>query len=774
MSDAVDPLTLQATSPTQISGHAMSQQASSTMNQAQTSDAPKQQHSPLLRLPKDVFKCVLDHLDRDDAWSLKRLCRGFADSQAVGEALYRHPIQWEDVQNIKLHEWRYRPTGQARWQRFVDSITDANRHYVLKIAMTHWCSIADFQWMEKNLPNLASLDLSAIKDFVWTPEETWTWKELAAACPKLLERLKELEVTNWADYSVHSSVEYNYSWNDYRFKQKFRMSRRRDGGSVARMIFPQCKKLETLAIRERHSGYQTWNEWEVHQRVCCLADGITQNCPPTLHKLRVYDYTPFRCLVSFSEFTWSNISNVEIDLYKWIDERKDRALSHGLPLRVTQGFLRRPEEDEFIDKAYDQCSRNHMDLGAHIIQSTGGTFEDLLQSVRTIATIYPHITVKPVTIPGVVELQPFQLVALNQNHRRLGIAPGAPPPVDVTAKPEMQDILRWLAAQWHFKPIFVWGHLMCDAFPENLEPSGFMMGKPPPRPTIQKDDVLLRIFGMAVIFRTLNIPIRVSIGHRSNPSSPHGIDGSLLFGDFKTLVGQGLDRRELILPSQASFNLSNIAHMIDELIIEYPFDVPGVINSWTRDSSLRAVEESLFEREMVGWRRFWARYARQMKNLKKLTVHIPSKIYRDWGRCKGLHELLADDRWQMLEVKTKGSTFISLEDVPLGGLVPRSTRVPFVQRVFFRTDDAPLHHLQFTNPSLTSKERDETPITEEELDFDDTKGQPHRFFAELPDDRGVKRGLEVDGTPEDSVRKRARQMLNEQMNDIQGLLSLPM
>lgn len=214
------------------------------------------QSSPLLKLPDDIFKCVMDYLDRDAAWSLKRLCKGMANSDTVSQLLYRYPIQWSDVRDIKLGDWKYRSLGSTRWQNFKESINDSNRKYVYKLAMSHWASIDDFRWIEENLPSLTSLDISAIKDFVWTPEETWTWKMLAEACPKLFGRLDEVEVANWADYTAHSRIEYSYSYNDYRFKQKFRISRRRDGGSVANMIFPICTKLKTLGIRERYSGFQ--------------------------------------------------------------------------------------------------------------------------------------------------------------------------------------------------------------------------------------------------------------------------------------------------------------------------------------------------------------------------------------------------------------------------------------------------------------------------------------------------------------------------------------
>jgi hypothetical protein len=212
--------------------------------------------SPLLKLPDDVCKCGMDYLDGSGAWSLKQLCKGMASSETVNQSLYRYHLQLNDVHDMRLGDLKYRGIGLIRCDSFKASINDTNRNFVIKLALSHWSSIDDFRWMEENLPSLTCLDISAIKDFLWAPEETWTWKMMAEACPKLFGRLEELEVANWADYTAHSRVEYSYSYNDYRFKAKFRISRRRDSGSVAKMIFPICKMLKLLAARERYSGFQ--------------------------------------------------------------------------------------------------------------------------------------------------------------------------------------------------------------------------------------------------------------------------------------------------------------------------------------------------------------------------------------------------------------------------------------------------------------------------------------------------------------------------------------
>lgn len=720
-----------------------SRETSPTMSPGRDRDAPRQQTSQLLQLPNDIFKCVMDYLDRDAAWSLKRTCHGMANAKAVDELLLKYPIQWPDIKELKLHDWRYRSNGLLRWEHFKKCVTDANRNKIQKLAMSHWHSIADFKWIEENLPALHSLDISAIKDFVWTPEETWTWKELATTCPKLFERLDELEVANWADYTAHSRIEYSYSYNDYKFKQRFRISRRRDGGSVARMIFPQCKNLKTLAIRERYSGFHTWNEWEVHQRVCCLVDGVTKNCPPSLTKLRAYDYAPYRSLFSTNATNWSNITDVEIDLYSWMEDRRDRDFIGPVPYRIAQGSHHREEEgtkfkpslatltdtylDAFDDKTYEECSRDHLHLGSHVVQGAGASFEDLLQSLRTVITQYPRIRLKPINKPNTVVLQPFHLINVHQRrmHVNGNLQGGVVQHPDPVTNPEIQEALKWLATNWKFKPVLAWDNMMCDVFPANLEPS---------RTFLTKIDVLSRIHRMVFTLRSLGIPIRISIGDRSNSFPSSGLDGSLYFGDFKTFEGEGNQRRELLLPTQAAFNLSGIASMIDELIIQYPADVPGV-HGWLRSTKRPTPAEAiLFQREMVGWRRFWHRYARQLVNLKKLTAHIPNDIYDDWGKCQGLRELLSDERWQMLEVEERASDFgvfgscFSLANLCYN-FSRKHPRIKFVQRVFFR-DDNDVLKLNGPDPRLSEQELEEAQISDANIAFDEA--QPHRFWPEKP------------------------------------------
>ncbi|KAF2703207.1 hypothetical protein K504DRAFT_180555 [Pleomassaria siparia CBS 279.74] len=565
------------------------------------------QRSAFLRLPVDIFKCITDYLDRNVAWSLKRTCKGMSQSEVIGELLYRYPIQVDNVKDLRLGDWSYKPMGRQRWLKFQASINDSNRRHVQKLAMSHWCSIADFEWMQDNLPALTGLDLTAIKDFVWTPAETWTWKQLAEACPKLFARIEELEVSNWADFTAHSRIEYSYGYNDYRFKSKFRISRRRDGGSVAKMLFPVCTVLKTLGIREKNM-FHTWNEWEVHQRVCCLVDGIVNNTPKSLKKLRVHDYAPFRSLFSTDDSLslWENITEVEIGLHTWMEDRRERDMIGPIPYRVTPGRHHREEDEAFDDKTFDICERNHMKLGQRVVQGVSASFEDLLQNMRSIMKKYSNIHFKPISTLRNIVLHPFLLVNVAQ---RRGYGLGFPPAAvqvlnvntgvtaqrkDPVSSKDIQDTLCWLAEKCDWKPIFSWDSMMSDVFPLNLEPN---------RTLLPKADVMCRIQHMLKILRALDIPIRVSIGERSSTCPSTGLDGSLYFGDYKAQIGEEPEIQEILAPTQARFNLTFIAPLVDELFIQYPADVPSIVGWNPMTKHATEAETLLLTREMKGWRR---------------------------------------------------------------------------------------------------------------------------------------------------------------------------
>lgn len=432
---------------------------------------------------------------------------------------------------------------------------------------------------------------------------------------------------------------------------------------------------------------------------------------------------------------WEGLTHVEIGLYRWMEDRRDRDVIGPIPYRITQGHHHRDEEEAFDDKSFDTCERDHMALGNHVVQGVGASFEDLLQSLQTISKKYPKISIKPIRQLDNITLHPFHLVNVMQRRHHFGQSAQQTNDEalsDPSSKPQVQEALRWLAQKCDWKPTLSWDSMMCDVFPANLEPN---------RTFLPKAEVLSRIQTMVSTLRDLNIPIRVSIGDRAGTCPASGLDGSLYFGDYKTFTGENENKREVVLPTQASFNLMPIASMVDELTIQYPVDVPGV-SGWLRAAKRPTpAEKALMQREMVGWRRFWSRYAGQFKNLKKLTANVPNDIYEDWAKSE-LANLLSDDRWQMLEVEDQGGehglfgSYFPFSATSLRYSFPRKrSRSKFVQRVFFRLDDKPLP-LALPSTELSMQERDEKEITDEQIQ---DRGAPSHRFWTLEDEKGEKR-----------------------------------
>jgi hypothetical protein len=496
--------------------------------------------------------------------------------------------------------------------------------------------------------------------------------------------------------------------------------------------------------------------------VCCLVDGIQRYCPKSMTKLRVHDYAPYRSLFSTDATPWSQLTDVEIGLYSWMEDRRDRDVIGPIPYRITQGHHHRDEEDSFDDKSFEECKRDHMVLGNNVVQGVGASLEDLLQSLQTISKKYPSINIKPIRNLQNITLHPFHLVNVMQRRNPFGHLPqqnNGTVQNDPVSNEEVQKALRWLAQKCDWKPILAWDSMMCDVFPANLEPTRTFLPKP---------DVLSRIKTMVATLRSLNIPIRISIGDRTNTCPSSGLDGSLYFGDFKTFVGEDESKHEVLLPTQASFNLTAIAAMVDEITIQYPVDVPGV-SGWLRAAKRpTSAEKALMQREMIGWRRFWMRYAGQFSNLKKLTANVPSEIYEDWGNS-ALAPLLGDERWQVLEVQERGGeygffgSYFPFSSSSLRYISSRKRgRTKFVQRVFFRLDDQPLN-IGSVREGLEEKEAEEGEISEACIadSMSDTERAAHRFWPAVREERAKRKRVDNGVEEEDKDVKAKRLKVEE-------------
>ena len=280
-----------------------------------------------------------------------------------------------------------------------------------------------------------------------------------------------------------------------------------------------------------------------------------------------------------------------------MEERRD-SLLNIMPYRITAGGnARREAEGEFEDGNLETCQRNHMEVGQSVVQGANASLEELLLNVQTITQKYPHISVNLIEKERETVIQPFHLITATSRRSALFQPQQQNAPVDPITKEEVQDALRWLAEKCGWRPILSWDNLMSDVFPENLEPF---------RTFFPRDDLKPRVESMLKTLKSLGIPIRISIGERGNSCSSSALDGTFFFGDYKTFVGEGDEKRELFEPTEARFNLGATAYLVDELCVHYPMDAPGLAG-WRSGNRLSDMEKELLRKEMKGWRKFWYR-----------------------------------------------------------------------------------------------------------------------------------------------------------------------
>lgn len=298
----------------------------------------------------------------------------------------------------------------------------------------------------------------------------------------------------------------------------------------------------------------------------------------------------------------------------------------------------------------------------------------------------------------------------------------------------------------------MWEKLMSDVFPDNLDHY---------QETVTKSDILTRVQNMVSTLKSLDIPVRLSLS-ASVANAGSRYDGHFMFGDHKFFVeeGEGEDavQREVIAASQARCNLSKIAGLVDELIIQYSFQVPNLAGLQRGKRAIEA-ENRMMEREKRAWLIFWKRYALKFHNLKKLTVMAPLELYEDWfDRSPDFRELFANDKWQMLDNDGK----VSFDHSGFEGVLPftlfkphsvkRRPRIRFAQRVLFRLNDSPL---EFKMDSSAEEDLESPSIDFEEILPKETLPR-HIFSPMKPPTSNPSQKRKVGDVSERAILKKVR------------------
>ncbi|KAF2758713.1 hypothetical protein EJ05DRAFT_476025 [Pseudovirgaria hyperparasitica] len=634
-----------------------------------TPDPHQEQYKPaLLGLPNDVFGIIVTDLDRSTLARLRRTCQGLYASSLLEQAVYRNPITIEDWDDSTLAQWEFSSAGRSRWEQFKDSVNDRNRNYVQSMAVSHWSSLDDFTWIEQNLPQVTTLDLSDVRDFVWNVDpdkyrldNIWSWTELAETCLALFLRTTHLKLFDWTDFNVHEKIRYRYSSKCVPAGSPFRLSRRESPqgihtGSVADILNKICPRLERLSLTCASSPSE-WGQDSVHDYICTLVDPIIKHAPSTLKHIQLRNVSaPLRTLISrlAQGLATTESLSITVGLGNWMQWSCER-MKQG----VYSPLTRQPRSGAVVFRQYpiENCDRDHESEARRIVDESTKSFGDFLRHMALVREEDPKVLIGSHDRLDDLAVCPINLV--DAFEPSLGEA-------DVFEDAKALESIHWLRERMGWRPTFSWDTFMEDGFPHAERWKLY-----PVQSRTFADDIMDKVAYLFQNLRKHGVPVSLRIGY-----DYQGGQGPYVKSEFfrPMQASSAWNRKDsgskLWRQCEARFGLSHIADMVDELTIGYQFNTPGFMQAHRRRVPLDPRELNVLTRESDGWRKFWARYATRLRNLKKLRVVIPRIIFEDWAMSPALQALFADDSWDMLD--------LDHEVRSLG------TRAVFVKRIFFR------------------------------------------------------------------------------------------
>ncbi|KAF2085286.1 hypothetical protein K490DRAFT_67938 [Saccharata proteae CBS 121410] len=228
------------------------------------------------------------YVDKEDARDEAPAAKAIPARQHLRHQNFSH------IGGMKFEDWVAK--GRTHWEAVKASITPQNANAVRCIAMSHWNTLEDFEWLEnQRLPKLQELDLSDISDFYLRDHDNgYTWEQLRNTIPTVLSTVEIVWVRNWTSAAQHARVRMRYPQTEPLFvrEEMFCMPESR-GGRESRSDITQmltaCTRLRYLKIIGHWR--RTLDFWNVgqrytdetlkkqgtntsHERVCELVRGI--------------------------------------------------------------------------------------------------------------------------------------------------------------------------------------------------------------------------------------------------------------------------------------------------------------------------------------------------------------------------------------------------------------------------------------------------------------------------------------------------------------------
>ncbi|KAK8249580.1 hypothetical protein IWZ00DRAFT_275542 [Phyllosticta capitalensis] len=204
---------------------------------------------------------------------------------AAVKDVYVTAPRFEEFESCTHQEWLDDSPSSRKdkaWVDFKNSVNDGNRHIPRRLALSHWHTLEDFQWVSQNLPNLRELDISDVQDGVLIdstktdPLDFYTWEGLRNGVDgEFWAKIEKLWVRHWGCLALQNSIFRHPSAVNKSADLLSYRSRRdglvRDSVCDVTTVIAACTNLKVLSVRGPTVGGGLNKAW--HPKKSCIAEG---------------------------------------------------------------------------------------------------------------------------------------------------------------------------------------------------------------------------------------------------------------------------------------------------------------------------------------------------------------------------------------------------------------------------------------------------------------------------------------------------------------------
>ncbi|KAL5115353.1 hypothetical protein ACEQ8H_006729 [Pleosporales sp. CAS-2024a] len=231
------------------------------------------------------------------------------------------------------------PTSKERWEAFKKNVLNVQesqrKAWVKRVAVAHWMTAEDLQWIASNLTQVLALDLCDAPVGHTQPVALHPWAELLeikdTAVKALVLRLTWLCLPDFRDSTASFSL------------------------SLVEKLLPQCANLRTLSVRGNEDPTNP------HDYVCGLPHLLIKNAPDSVVRLELrLVYFAMDRLVDILKAGNSPIKSIGLDFGAWVQrystQRKHQSATKKLDddmVRDAAHAAAKKSKDDAYEKAHN-------------------------------------------------------------------------------------------------------------------------------------------------------------------------------------------------------------------------------------------------------------------------------------------------------------------------------------------------------------------------------------------------------------------------------------